>query len=122
MKLSLPMMIRMRAALKETKFRRPLEGLTLGTKETHDLWSNTNFGQLVDEETTKYGQTIPMRQCVPVIMAPDLSNCELKPYVTYQVEKESQPAVEAKDLFNAFYAPNIQADLQKVPLEELPEH
>lgn len=121
MRLNTKLLMRMRKQLKETKFRWPImEGRTLGSKVKPLHWSDTDFGQL-EEEVNYFGHMIPARDRVPIIMVPDLTDCELKPYVTYLAENEYEPPLEAKDLFNAFYAPKIEAEAENVPLETIPE-
>ncbi|GAB1602342.1 39S ribosomal protein L41, mitochondrial-like [Argonauta hians] len=46
-------------------------------------------------------------EMIPHMVVPDLTDCELKPYVSYQVPEVVQSPLTAKDLFDACYAPDI---------------
>ena len=43
----------------------------------------------------------------PQIIVPDLTGCELKPYVSYRAGEIEEPPLTAKSLFDAVYAPTI---------------
>ncbi|XP_002122326.2 uncharacterized protein LOC100185051 [Ciona intestinalis] len=116
MRLTLSLLQRM---YPKSSFRRPMEGRNMRRKKQLYLWPMT-FGEL-DEEIEEDGRRIPVRDRVPEVVVPDLKDFLLKPYVTYRAEEIHQPPTQAKDLFDAFYAPAIEAELQNVPLETVPE-
>ncbi|XP_043480518.1 39S ribosomal protein L41, mitochondrial [Leptopilina heterotoma] len=56
---------------------------------------------------TKY---IPVPEMIPELIVPDLKDCNLKPYVTYESEDVYQSEFTAQDLFNAVYLNKIVDD------------
>ncbi|KAL0280769.1 UNVERIFIED_CONTAM: hypothetical protein PYX00_001971 [Menopon gallinae] len=57
-------------------------------------------------------------EMVPEIIVPDLTDCELKPYVSYKVKDVVQSEFTSKDLFNAVYAKKIVNDFKTGKLDE----
>lgn len=53
---------------------------------------------------------IQVPEMVPEIIVPDLKDCNLKPYVTYESENVFQSEFTAQDLFNAVYLNKIVDD------------
>jgi len=102
---------------KKSKLRRPMQGRTFGRKKDLRLWPN-HFNEL-DEEVEINGIKQATRDRVPEIIVPDLKNFSLQPYVTYRADDVYEAKLESKDLFDVFYAPQIQAEAQNIPLETL---
>lgn len=42
------------------------------------------MGELDEEMVNELGQTVPMREKVPIIVVPDLKDFKLKPYVSHK--------------------------------------
>ena len=102
---------------KGSKLRRPMDGRTFGRKKELRAWP-MHFGEL-DEEIEVNGIKQPTRDRVPEIIVPDITDFKLKPYVTYRAENVYEAPLESKDLFDVFYAPQIQAESQNIPLETI---
>jgi len=102
---------------KKSKLRRPMDGRTIGRKKELRLWPN-HFGEL-DEEVEVHGVKQATRDRVPEIIVPDLKDFKLLPYVTYRADDVHEAKLESKDLFDVFYAPQIQAEAQNIPIETL---
>lgn len=102
---------------KKSKLRRPMDGRTFGRKKELRAWPN-HFGEL-DEEVEMHGVMQATRDRVPEIIVPDLKDFRLLPYVTYRADGVSEAKLESKDLFDVFYAPQIQAEAQNIPIETL---
>lgn len=49
---------------------------------------------------------------------PDLTDCDLKPYVSYRTKEIYQEELTAKDLFNAVYGKKILKDYKEGKLDE----
>nr|CAB3263978.1 39S ribosomal protein L41-B, mitochondrial-like [Phallusia mammillata] len=118
MRLTSFLQVLLRRRFPKSSFRRPMEGRNRGRQKPVTLWS-LSLGEL-DEEETVNGQTVPVRSKVPIIMVPDLKDFKLKPYVTYRAEKVHEPPLEARDFFNMFYAPEIEAKEKNLTLENVP--
>lgn len=54
---------------------------------------------------------------IPEIIVPDLKDCKLKPYVTYESEDVYQSEFTAQDLFNAVYSEKIVNDYNNKQLD-----
>merc|ERR1719187_2614495 len=55
-----------------------------------------------------YWEHVP--EMVPELVVPDLSDTELKPYVSYKTKDIYQEELTAKDLFNVIYGQKIMGD------------
>lgn len=55
---------------------------------------------------------IDVPEMIPELIVPSLAGFELKPYVSYKVEKFTQNEFTAKDLFNFVYAEKIKNDFK----------
>ncbi|CAH1958048.1 unnamed protein product [Acanthoscelides obtectus] len=55
---------------------------------------------------------------IPEIIVPDLTNCKLKPYVSYRAPEVTQSEFTAEDLFYVVYAPKIVKDFKEGKLDE----
>ncbi|XP_022199387.2 39S ribosomal protein L41, mitochondrial-like [Nilaparvata lugens] len=53
---------------------------------------------------------VEVPEMIPDIIVPDLTDCELKPYVSYRVSAIEQPEWTPRDLFNAVYRSKIEND------------
>ena len=51
---------------------------------------------------------------VPEYVVPDLTDCELLPYVPYNVKTVTQPAMSAEDLFEVLYRNEVEKNAQKI--------
>ncbi|XP_034233625.1 39S ribosomal protein L41, mitochondrial [Thrips palmi] len=61
---------------------------------------------------------VPVPEMIPELIVPDLTGFELKPYVSFRVPIEPEPAFTAKDLFYSVYAEKIEADYEQGRLDE----
>ncbi|KAL3274692.1 hypothetical protein HHI36_016070 [Cryptolaemus montrouzieri] len=61
---------------------------------------------------------IMVPEMVPELIVPNLSDCQLKPYVSYRAPDIKQGEFTAEDLFNVVYAPKIAKDFQEEKLNE----
>lgn len=61
---------------------------------------------------------VEVPEMIPDIIVPDLTNFDLKPYVSYRVNEFSQSEFTAEDLFNAVYSDKIVQDWNKKQLNE----
>ncbi|CAH1110541.1 unnamed protein product [Psylliodes chrysocephalus] len=59
---------------------------------------------------------IPER--IPELIVPDISNCSLKPYVSYRAPDVFQSKFTEQDLFNVVYSPKIVKDFKEGKLAE----
>ncbi|KAJ8950987.1 hypothetical protein NQ318_006371 [Aromia moschata] len=55
---------------------------------------------------------------IPELIVPDLTECKLKPYVSYRAPDVVQSEFTAQDLFNVIYAPKIAKDFEEGNLDE----
>lgn len=53
-----------------------------------------------------------------ITLFPDLTDCELKPYVSYRTKEIYQEPLTAKDLFNAIYGHKMLRDFKEEKLDE----
>ena len=63
-----------------------------------------------------YWEHVPEK--VPELVVPDLSNCNLKPYVSYKTKDIYQEELTSKDLFNIIYGRKIVEDFKSGKLDE----
>nr|CAI5856451.1 unnamed protein product [Callosobruchus analis] len=57
-------------------------------------------------------------EMIPEIIVPDLTDCKLKPYVSYRAPEVTQSEFTAEDLFYVVYAPKIAKDFKEGKLDE----
>ncbi|KMQ97164.1 39s ribosomal protein mitochondrial [Lasius niger] len=57
-------------------------------------------------------------EMVPELIVPSLEGFTLKPYVSYRVEKFTEPEFTAQDLFDAVYSKKIKEDFANNQLNE----
>ncbi|XP_022326852.1 uncharacterized protein LOC111126464 [Crassostrea virginica] len=55
----------------------------------------------------KYKRFFRVKEMTPELIVPDLKDCQLKPYVPYNIPPIHQGEFTAKDLFNICYAKDI---------------
>jgi len=60
---------------------------------------------------------IPIPEMIPELMVPDLTDFQLRPYVSYRCPEVVQPAFTARDLFNGVYSDKITSDFEAGALE-----
>ncbi|XP_008555944.1 39S ribosomal protein L41, mitochondrial [Microplitis demolitor] len=71
-----------------------------------------------DTGITVNGEYVEIPEKIPELIVPDLTNCELKPYVSYRAEIQEQPEMTAQLLFDAIYAEKIKKDFKEGKLDE----
>lgn len=54
---------------------------------------------------------------IPQLIVPDLTNCKLRPYVTYKTPEVVQSEFTSQDLYNAIYAQKVIEDFKNDKLE-----
>ncbi|XP_076322351.1 large ribosomal subunit protein mL41-like [Tachypleus tridentatus] len=92
-----------------------------GTKEYK---ANLNKLGLVDHRGVqmtgyKHGNAFKQyAEMIPELIVPDLTNCELKPYISYQAPDVTQGEFTAKDLFNVIYSKKIIDDYKAGKLDD----
>ncbi|XP_054263681.1 39S ribosomal protein L41, mitochondrial [Macrosteles quadrilineatus] len=64
------------------------------------------------------GKFVEVPEMIPEIVVPDLTDCKLKPYVSYRVKEFDQPEFTAQDLFIAVYRDKIAKDFKEGKLDE----
>ncbi|XP_048774845.2 39S ribosomal protein L41, mitochondrial-like [Ostrea edulis] len=55
----------------------------------------------------KYKRFFRVKEMTPELVVPDLTDCQLKPYVPYDTKAITQEKFTAQDLFNTCYAKDI---------------
>lgn len=68
--------------------------------------------------TDKNGHYVEVPEKIPQLIVPDLTGCELKPYVSYRTPLIVQSEFTTEDLFNAVYAKKIIDDWNAKQLNE----
>lgn len=71
-----------------------------------------------DTGYTFKGKYIEVPEKIPQIIVPDLSGCQLKPYVSYKAPEVVQSEFTSQDLFNAVYAEKIINDFKNKKLND----
>lgn len=64
------------------------------------------------------GRFVPVPEMIPELIVPDLTDCELKPYVSYKAEDVIQSEFTAQQLFDAVYSKKIVMDFKQGKLNE----
>lgn len=64
------------------------------------------------------GRFIPVPEMIPELIVPDLTNCDLKPYVSYKAADVIQSEFTAQQLFDAVYSKKIVSDYKERKLDE----
>ncbi|KAH9367847.1 hypothetical protein HPB48_003108 [Haemaphysalis longicornis] len=54
----------------------------------------------------------PIPEMIPELVVPDLTDCQLRPYVSYRAPEVTQGPFTARDLFDACYSEAIAKDFQ----------
>lgn len=97
-----------------------------GTRKFREMQkTNPNPKILIDHrgvrETTivdELGHIVEVQEKVPEMIVPDLTNFNLKPYVSYRTSNVVQSEFTPEDLFNAVYSTKILDDWNKKQLNE----
>lgn len=64
------------------------------------------------------GHLVEVPEMIPELIVPDLTDFQLKPYVSYRAADITQSEFTAEDLFNAVYSNKIVDDWNKKQLNE----
>ncbi|XP_063230132.1 large ribosomal subunit protein mL41 [Bacillus rossius redtenbacheri] len=64
------------------------------------------------------GRHVTVPEMVPELVVPDLTDFQLKPYVSYRAPDVVQSAFTAGDLFGAVYGAKVAADFKQGKLDE----
>lgn len=70
-----------------------------------------------DTGITVNGQYVEIPEKIPEIIVPDLTDCKLKPYVSYKAPDVVQSEFTSLDLFNAVYSQKIIEDFKAAKLQ-----
>lgn len=70
-----------------------------------------------DTGYTLAGKYIEVPEKIPEIIVPDLTGCQLKPYVSYKSPEVVQTEFTSQDLFNAVYSSKIIEDFKNSKLD-----
>lgn len=65
-----------------------------------------------------HGNTVVVPELIPEMIVPDLSDFDLKPYVSYRTKQFTQTRFTPEDLFYAVYSEKIIDDWNKKQLNE----
>ncbi|XP_067626388.1 large ribosomal subunit protein mL41 [Eurosta solidaginis] len=68
--------------------------------------------------TTRDGKYVEVPERIPELIVPDLTDCKLKPYVSYKAPDVVQSEFTSLDLFNAVYSKKIVEDFKEKKLNE----
>jgi len=60
-----------------------------------------------------FGKIEQVPEMVPELIVPDLTDCQLKPYVSYATKEITQEEITSKDLFSEIYARKIVDDFKE---------
>ncbi|KAL0871033.1 hypothetical protein ABMA27_004842 [Loxostege sticticalis] len=64
------------------------------------------------------GRFVKVPEMIPELIVPDLTNCELKPYVSYKAADVIQSEFTAQQLFDAVYSKKIVTDYKEGKLDQ----
>ncbi|XP_047535454.1 39S ribosomal protein L41, mitochondrial [Vanessa atalanta] len=64
------------------------------------------------------GRFVKVPEMIPELIVPDLTGCDLKPYVSYKAEDVIQSEFTAQQLFDAVYSRKIVTDFKENKLTE----
>ncbi|XP_017493739.1 PREDICTED: 39S ribosomal protein L41, mitochondrial [Rhagoletis zephyria] len=71
-----------------------------------------------DTGVTIDGKYVEIPERIPELIVPDLTDCKLKPYVSYKAPEVVQSEFTSLDLFNAVYSKKIIEDFKEGKLNE----
>lgn len=94
-------------AFREKQKTNPHPGIPI---ETYGVRETT----IIDE----YGNKVEVAEMIPDLIVPDLTDFDLKPYVSYRTKPFTQTEFTTEDLFNAVYSGKIIDDWNKKHLNE----
>ncbi|XP_071958316.1 large ribosomal subunit protein mL41-like [Antedon mediterranea] len=67
----------------------------------------------------RYGRrVVNIPEKIPEFIVPDLSNFQLKPYVSYKAVKPNEEPITAKQIFDACIAPKLIEDFKETDKEK----
>jgi len=107
--------------------KRNIRKFFLGNKRGTKLWRRDRNKGLFDYAPIytevkdigyKYGDVhhkVP--EMIPEMIVPDLTDCQLKPYVSYKTADIYQSEFAAQDLFDIVYANKVRKDFQENKLD-----
>jgi large subunit ribosomal protein L41 len=64
------------------------------------------------------GKFVEIPERIPELIVPNLTDCKLKPYVSYKTTEVVQSEFTSEDLFNAIYAKKIMDDFKNDNLNQ----
>ena len=64
------------------------------------------------------GRFVKVPEMIPELIVPDLTDCKLKPYVSYKAEDVIQSEFTSQQLFDAIYGKKIVTDYKTGKLDE----
>lgn len=64
------------------------------------------------------GRFVKVPEMIPELIVPDLTDCKLKPYVSYKAADVIQSEFTSQQLFDAVYSKKIVTDFKKGALDE----
>jgi len=108
--------------------KRNIRKFFLGNKRGTKLWRRDRNKGLFDyapvytevrDTGYKYEDVYhEVPELIPEIIVPDLTGCQLKPYVSYKAADIYQSEFAAQDLFDIVYANKIKKDFEENKLDE----
>lgn len=88
------------------------------TNKRHPQIPLETYGARSTTITDDHGNEVEVAEKIPEFIVPDLTDFELKPYVSYRAADIQQSEFTAEDLFNAVYSNKIVDDWNKDQLNE----
>uniref|UniRef100_A0A023FU32 Putative mitochondrial 50s ribosomal protein n=1 Tax=Amblyomma parvum TaxID=251391 RepID=A0A023FU32_AMBPA len=67
-------------------------------------------------------RSAPIPEMVPELIVPDLTDCQLRPYVSYRVAEVCQGPFTARDLFDAIYSEQVAKDFKQGQADQSVRH
>lgn len=64
----------------------------------------------------------PIPEMVPELIVPDLTDCQLRPYVSYRAAEVCQGTFTARDLFDAVYSEQVAKDFKEGQADQSVRH
>ncbi|XP_053962386.1 39S ribosomal protein L41, mitochondrial [Anastrepha ludens] len=104
------------------KFLAPNKRGTRSVKEAQKIQANPpvpiDKRGVRDTGVTIDGRFVEIPERIPELIVPDLTDCKLKPYVSYKAPEVVQSEFTSLDLFNAVYSKKIIEDFKENKLNE----
>ena len=77
------------------------------------------FGvQEIGVKLASTGKYVVIPEMIPELVVPDLKDFPLKPYVSFRVPDVTEPALTARDLYDAVYGRKLKDDFETGALEK----